>query len=63
MQVKCARNNHAKKLCLVDILNPILAFFVFMLVKENIFAQLCTHVKNHHHHMNYLMLDYSNFLT
>jgi hypothetical protein len=34
-----------------------------MFVKQNIDAQLCTHVKNHHHHMNYIILRYSNFLN
>jgi hypothetical protein len=37
-------------------------FFVFFLVNQNIHAQICTHVKSHHHHMNYVILDHSIFL-
>ncbi len=35
------------------------AFSMFLLANQNIHAQLCTNVKNHNHHMNYLILDYS----
>jgi len=41
----------------------ILAFVLFIIVKQNIHAQLCTHVKNHHNRMNYCILDYSIFFT
>jgi hypothetical protein len=51
------------KACLVDFKSPFLHFLCFLLQNQNIHAQLCTHVKNHHHHMNYLILDYSIFLT
>jgi hypothetical protein len=37
-------------------------FFAFLLVNQNVDAQLYTHVKNHHYHMIYLILDYSIFL-
>ncbi len=44
-------------------LKPIFTFFfVFMLTNKNIHAQLCMHVKNHHHDMNYLIFDYWIFL-
>jgi len=33
----------------------ILTFSKFFLVNQIINAQLCIHVKNHHHHMNYLI--------
>ncbi len=49
--------------CLVVQRSSFLAFFTFLLVNQNIDAQSCTHVKNHHHHMNYLTLDYSIYLT
>jgi hypothetical protein len=32
-------------------------------INQNIHTQLCMNVKTHHHHMNYLKLDYSIFLT
>jgi hypothetical protein len=35
------------------------AFFVFY---QNIYAQLHTNVKNHHHHANYHNLNYPIFL-
>jgi hypothetical protein len=53
MQITCVRNNHAKK-----IIKPMLAFLEFLLVNQDIHAQLCTHVKNQHHYMNYLIFDY-----
>jgi hypothetical protein len=30
-----------------------------MVINQNIDTQLYMHVKNHHHHMNYLKLDWS----
>ncbi len=43
----CVGNNQAKNMFSL-FLKPILAFFMFLLVNQNIHAQLCTHVKNHH---------------
>jgi hypothetical protein len=62
MQIACAKNSHAKKM-LGRFLKLILLFFAFMLVNQNIHAQLFTYLKNHCRHMNYFILDYSNFLT
>jgi len=59
MQVPCARNIMQKTM--LSRLQPILTFFVFFLVNQNIHAQICTHVKSHHHHMNYVILDHSIF--
>jgi hypothetical protein len=42
--------------CLVKLIFGFLAFFV---INQNIDTQFCRHVKNHHHHMNYLKLDFS----
>jgi hypothetical protein len=44
MQTICARNSHVKNM-LNRFLKPILLFFTFMLVNQNIHAQLFTHVK------------------
>ncbi len=42
----------------------ILGFLAFRLaLNKNIHTQLCMIVKNHHEQMNYLILDYSIFLT
>jgi len=46
-------------------LKPILGIsgnYVFLVINQNIHAQLCMNVKTHHHHMNYLKLDYLIFL-
>jgi hypothetical protein len=32
-----------------------------MAMNQNIDTQLCTHMKNHHHNMNYFEMDYSIF--
>jgi hypothetical protein len=48
-----------QKTCLVvhkSSLNVI--FYFFELVNKNIDAQLFMHVKNHHQHMNYLILGF-----
>jgi hypothetical protein len=36
-------------------------FGVFLAINKNIHTQLCMNVKTHHHHINYLKLDYSIF--
>jgi hypothetical protein len=42
----------------------ILGFFTFLAINQNyIQTQLCMHVESHHHHMNYLKLNYSIFYT
>jgi len=41
----------------------ILGFSMFLIINQNIHTQLCMNVKTHHHHMNYLKLNYSIFLT
>jgi hypothetical protein len=61
MQVTCARNTLQKNM--FSSFQPILTFFVFLLVNQNIDTQLCTHVKIHHHHMKYVILDHSIFFT
>jgi hypothetical protein len=38
-----------------------LRFFTFLVTNQEIDMQLCTHVKNHHHHMNYLKLTIQFF--
>jgi hypothetical protein len=44
-------------------LKLILGFYMFLAINQNIDTQLiCMNVKSHHHHMNYLKLDYSNFI-
>jgi len=53
MRIASVGNNHAKTK-----FKPMLAFFAFLLVNQDIHPQLCTHVKNHHHCMKYLILDY-----
>jgi len=62
MQVTCVGNNHVKNKssCLWKLMYT---FFEFMAFYQNIDAQLCMHVKNHYHHMNYLELNYGNFFT
>jgi hypothetical protein len=41
-----------------------LRFSTFLAMNQNyIQTQLCMHVENHHHHMNYLKLDYSIFFA
>jgi hypothetical protein len=35
-----------------------MTFSIFLLVNQNIDAQLFMHVKNHHQHMNYLILGF-----
>jgi hypothetical protein len=37
----------------------IVGFFTFLAINQSIDTQLCMHVKNHHHHKNYLKLNYS----
>jgi hypothetical protein len=47
-------------------LKLILNFFEIFCISnynKNIHTQLCINVKTHHHHTNYLKLDYSIFLT
>jgi len=44
-------------------LKLILGFFSFLVINQNIHAQLCMNVKTHRHHMNYFKLDYSIILT
>jgi hypothetical protein len=34
----------------------------FLAINQNIHTQLSMNVKIHHHHMNYLKLNYSTFL-
>ncbi len=41
------------------LLKLILGFPIFFVINQNIDTQLCMYVKNHHHHVNYLKLDYS----
>jgi hypothetical protein len=36
-------------------------FFEFTTFYQNIDAQICMHVKNHYHHINYLELNYAIF--
>jgi hypothetical protein len=36
--------------------------FAFLAINQNIHIQLCMNVKTHHHHINYLKLDYLIFL-
>jgi hypothetical protein len=44
-------------------LKLILGFYMFLAINQNIDTQLiCMNVKTHHHDMNYLKLDYSNFI-
>jgi len=40
----------------------ILGFSTFMAINQNIDTQLCTHMKNYHHKMNYFEMEYSIFL-
>jgi hypothetical protein len=40
-----------------------LNFTTFLAMNQNIHTQLCTNVKTHHCHMNYLKLSYLIFLT
>jgi len=37
--------------------------FIFLVVNQNIYTQLCMNVKTHHRHMNYFNLNNSIFLT
>jgi hypothetical protein len=39
------------------------AFFAFLGLNQGLKTHQCTHEKNHHQHINYLSLDYSNFFT
>jgi hypothetical protein len=61
MWVTCVRNSHAKKNQIVYI-NLFKHFLTFLGLNQNLDAQWCMHLKNHHYHMNYLNLDYSHFL-
>jgi hypothetical protein len=54
--------NHAKKHAWVSIKTHF-NIFVFIFVNENIDEKLSTHVKNHQHHMNFLISIYSIFFT
>jgi len=36
--------------------------FAFLGLSKGLNTHQCTHEKNYHHNMNYLNLDYSNFL-
>jgi cytochrome b561 len=60
------RKKSYQKTCLVVHWNSFLEFlgiFAFLVINQNIHTQLCMNVKRHHHHMNYLTLDYSVFFT
>ncbi len=59
VHVTCLGNYHAKKVKL-SIETNIPIFFISIL-NQNIDAQLCMHVKNHHHHTNYLNFHYAFF--
>ncbi len=54
MYVTCVGNNFARKQVWLSILG-------FFAINQNIGTQLRMHMKNHHFHMNYLKLDYSNY--
>jgi hypothetical protein len=48
--------------CLLKLIFGISKKFVFFAINQNIHIQLCMNVKTHHHHINYLKLDYLIFL-
>jgi hypothetical protein len=61
MQVTYAKNIMQKNM--FSSFQPILTFFVFFTCNQNIDTQLCTHVKSHHHHMKYVILDHLILFT
>jgi hypothetical protein len=60
VQVACVRNNLVKKHVWLSIETHFENFYV-LVINQNIDTQLCIHVKNHHHHMNYFKLEPFNF--
>jgi len=60
LQVACVRNNLAKKHVWLSIETHFGIFYV-LAINQNIDTQLCIHVKNHHHRMNYFKLKPFNF--
>jgi len=59
VHITCVGNNLAKKHVWLSIETHI-GNYAFMVINQNILTQLCMNVKTHHHHMNYLKLNYSN---